>query len=331
MPGLRSKDAPHFSSDSINKLDDFLFEFEKLAKTHKVTGSDCVHTALRYTDHKSKQLWRTADGYDTDVSKCDWDKFKKELTTNFYALRKRKYTLCELQDITRKWRRRGFRSKADLNKYHRQFTPVSGALKKKSVITNTEVKHTFWKGFNRCLQQRLEDHICQIDATWTRETPPDISKVLAAGCWVLRSTIYDTNSDDEFDSSSNNEPIHKQRSRKAKSKAKKAARPDSDESDSDAAPAPAVQTKKVAGPTVNDLQAALEKLSLAQATAFQQMLQPLVQSLSQSSMGSTYATTYQFKNPALQHNDGHNHFPQSNNMQDGCYFCAGPHFVAECL
>ncbi|KAF9021556.1 hypothetical protein BDZ89DRAFT_895180, partial [Hymenopellis radicata] len=138
MPGPRSEDAPHFSSDSINELDDFLFEFEELAKTHKVTGGDRVHAALRYADHESKQLWRTADGYDTDVSKCHWDKFKKELTDNFYASRKRKYTLRELQDITRKWRRRGFRSEADLDKYHRQFTPVSGALKKKSVISDTE-------------------------------------------------------------------------------------------------------------------------------------------------------------------------------------------------
>ncbi len=185
MPGPRSEDAPHFLSDSINELDDFLFKFEELAKTHKVTGGDCVHAALRYADHESKQLWRTADGYDTDVSKCNWDKFKKELTDNFYASRKRKYTLRELQDITRKWRRRGFRSEADLDKYHRQFTPILGALKKKSIVSDTEVKHAFWKGFDRRLQQRLEDRICQIDATWTRETPPDISKVLAAGRWVL--------------------------------------------------------------------------------------------------------------------------------------------------
>ncbi len=101
MPGPRSKDAPHFLFNSINELNDFLFEFEELAKTHKVTSGNHIHAALRYADHESKQLWRTADGYNTDISKCDWDKFKKKLTNNFYALRKRKYTLRELQDITR--------------------------------------------------------------------------------------------------------------------------------------------------------------------------------------------------------------------------------------
>ncbi len=149
------------------------------------------------------------------------------------------------------------------------------------------MKCAFWKGFDRCLQQHLEDRICQINSTWTRETPSDISKVLPASCWVLRLTVYNTDSNNNSDTSSDDEPIHKRRSKKLKAKAKKVAR-----SDSDAAAAPAIQTKKVAGPTVDDLQAALEKLSLAQTTVFQQMLQPLVQSLSQLSMGLTYATTY---------------------------------------
>ncbi|KAF9016620.1 hypothetical protein BDZ89DRAFT_994402, partial [Hymenopellis radicata] len=140
LPTRRSDDAPRFHSGQADELDDFLREFEALATVHSLTDEEKVHGAVRYADSEAKQLWKSSDGYNEDVTKCDWVLFKKDLTDVFYASARKanKFTMRSLEDLVRRARRERLTDEEDLETYHREFTPIARGLKKKGTISDNE-------------------------------------------------------------------------------------------------------------------------------------------------------------------------------------------------
>lgn len=343
LPSRYGDDAPAFKSNHPEELDDFLLELDALAKTFGVKDNEKVHAAIRYADSSARSLWKEAKGYDDDISKCDWPKFKKELTDGFYpVLRKTKCSLRDLEDIVRRWRRKPLTAER-LETYHLEFTPVVRRLEKKGLVTTAEEQRWFWRGIERSARQRIEDRLCQVDTSWDRESPPTIDNVMSTGRWVLKTRTYDDSFTDEED-----EPSTRRSKRSKHRQSKRVVESDnssSDDSEIEAPPKPAkasgaVKTRAL---TVDDLSAAFDKMAMHTSTAIdkmstqttstlQTMLQPLVSYVCPPApTAPAYAaTTYQFKNPAYQ--PGNNTGPSFNtNHIDGCFFCGEPgHMMSAC-
>ncbi|KIY60777.1 hypothetical protein CYLTODRAFT_495525 [Cylindrobasidium torrendii FP15055 ss-10] len=261
LPSRRSDDAPQFDSDEPQEIDDFLADIHSLGTLYGLTSGEKVHAAVRYADAKARKLWRAADGYDEDPAKSNWAKFKTDLTDNFYkSSRKSRYSMRDLEDTVRHWKKIQLKSEKRLEKYYQEFIPISAALKKKSILSESEVNRWFWKGIERRVRDRIEDRISRVDTAWDRDTAPTISAVLSAARWVLKRSNDDSDSDSDSSSDESDAPRRK-KSSKRKSKRKP------DESDDDRA-APAVQTKTFA---MDDLAAALEKMTVNTAAAIEKL------------------------------------------------------------
>jgi len=66
-PGLRQ--APDFDLQNPEELQEFLEEFEKLAKRCGLTMREKVKMVVRYVDRETKRFWKRLEGYGEDYAR----------------------------------------------------------------------------------------------------------------------------------------------------------------------------------------------------------------------------------------------------------------------
>lgn len=194
LPSRRSDDAPCFDSNHPEDLEDFLLEVDTLANTHGLEDEEKVYLAVRYADSRAKRIWKVADGYEEEVSKCDWSKFKKDLTEVLYnSSDKTRY----LENVVRRWKKREMSDKECLGAYNREFIPLLRKFKKKGFINEMEERHWFWKGIERGTRRRIANRLCLLDKDWDGYSPPPVADVAKAGLLVLGARLENSEDDSE--------------------------------------------------------------------------------------------------------------------------------------
>ena len=117
MPSPRSKFAPYFSGRA-DDFEDFLQEFEDLARACELTEPQQVDALVRYLDRSSREFCSTRNGYHMR----DWFSFRQDLIHSFGTTvprhqikRKKPYRLVEDSSRSR------MTCKADVLQYYRDF------------------------------------------------------------------------------------------------------------------------------------------------------------------------------------------------------------------
>ena len=66
MPDPRSRHAPDYDMDYPDELEDFLEEFEGLARKYRLTSREKSKVVVKYVGRKTGVVWKDLKGYDED-------------------------------------------------------------------------------------------------------------------------------------------------------------------------------------------------------------------------------------------------------------------------
>jgi hypothetical protein len=149
MPSPRSDEAPYFSGERPDLLEDFLYEYEQLATDCGLTGKDKVERLTLYIANEWRGLWRSLDGYATH----NWDVFRQSLEEIYItpSIRKRLSgrALYHFVGLRRWSRSRSRGNKEDeVHLYYKYFLSLSKPLLDSERLTYKERDIAFWNGFD---------------------------------------------------------------------------------------------------------------------------------------------------------------------------------------
>jgi hypothetical protein len=125
MPSVQSKLVPHFTSKIEDPIEDFLEEYEELAKKCALTDQEMVETVIWYVIHSEHHIWKSLPGY-TD---CDWDDFRAQLCKKYVSpTEEGQFSRQKLIECANKYARKCMQDESDVINYHCQFNTLSKVL-----------------------------------------------------------------------------------------------------------------------------------------------------------------------------------------------------------
>ncbi|KAI0285635.1 hypothetical protein BC826DRAFT_1051160, partial [Russula brevipes] len=125
MPSSWSDEAPYFSGERPDLLEDFLEEYEQLATDCGLTGKDKVERVTLYIAREWRDLWRGLDGYATH----NWDVFRQSLEKIYItpSMRRRRSGRTLYHFIGR-WSRSCRCKEDEVHLYYKYFLSLSKPL-----------------------------------------------------------------------------------------------------------------------------------------------------------------------------------------------------------
>jgi hypothetical protein len=230
MPHPWSKEAPKKFKGDYRSIRDFLDFYERLLARHSITDeSDKCKTIRQYC---SSSVRETIEGL-ADFHVPNWDKLKATLLKLYDSdLNDQRYTERDLISHVRVSRDQDFTSLKGFRAYERNFHRIAGWLKSKSVITEEQMSHYFWRGLSRKLRDRVEIKLSIGNASIDCAKPFPVSDVTSVIETLLMRNRFDADDSDydqkidladplsESDSSSDSDSGSDNESRKKKTKHK---------------------------------------------------------------------------------------------------------------
>ncbi|KAF9800345.1 hypothetical protein IEO21_10382 [Rhodonia placenta] len=188
MPRPHSKHAPRFKGTS---LDDFLEDFEAIARNAGVLNTEWPRTLPRYCVQEVRDVIEHLPVFQGS----DWAIAKAALTELYQSNdKRRRVTADKLREfVADSAKTQSFRSRKDLDVYTRQFLAMSGELKRRNLITDNEINLRFYKGLPREVKLRIRQDL----KSTTASSAPAMADVL-----TLVRKLY---SEDDIDAESDRE------------------------------------------------------------------------------------------------------------------------------
>ncbi|MDT7543780.1 MAG: hypothetical protein QOE33_3695 [Acidobacteriota bacterium] len=155
MPGRGHSTAPTFSGDALD-LDRFFEEVDILADDAGLDDAGKIKHSLRYARREEYELWSTlvpavGDSFD------DFKAAVKKLYPG--ADDDRRYSVADLERLTKKQAEYGIENRAELGQYYRDFIRIVTFLKAKNRISDNEVNRAYERGFDDNLRERVRTRL----------------------------------------------------------------------------------------------------------------------------------------------------------------------------
>jgi len=125
MPSVRSKLAPHFTSEVEFPIQDFLEEYEELADKCGLTNFQKVEMVIRYVDHSQRHIWQSLPGY---INR-NWDDFRDDLGDEYINLSAEgQCSRQKLAELANRYAWKHMDDKMDVIHYHHKFHTLAKTL-----------------------------------------------------------------------------------------------------------------------------------------------------------------------------------------------------------
>jgi len=141
MPAPGSRQAPDFDSQNPEELQEFLEEFEKLAKRCRLTTREKAKIVVKYIDRETRRFWTRLEGYGDDYAKLK-KKIMGAYSKNFLE---DEPAMMELIKLVKKSAKGTIEDEEDLDTYYRKFWIVAADLVEADVINKKQHDEYFWK------------------------------------------------------------------------------------------------------------------------------------------------------------------------------------------
>lgn len=314
LPSRHSSGRPKFKSSHPDDVEDFLFEIDSLAVTYQLDPKEKVHAAVRYADSTARKYWKTFDGYDDDVAKCSWARFKTEILEHYNV--DVEDNRKELEDVVTRAAKKTFKTRAQFTQYRLDFDLHANPLIKSSKLPASEADIFFWKGFRAgSFKESVKNNLKHYDHTFSMLSIPSRENVTKATLELLKNkAALDTADSHRGRRSTKSNHRRKARSPSTSSSSEYKSSSSSDEEE------PRVRTKAVnLDKKIEDkLTDAFAKLTLSFERKFEALAMPPQPTYQPQIVPTFAATTHHFRSQRAPANPG------------GCFFCRGPHYMTNC-
>jgi hypothetical protein len=156
MPSPRSQTALYFSGKVKDSWEDFIKEYEDLARGCRLTEQEKCETLLRYIALSNRDLCRSLDEY----SNSDWTGFRQELSRIYESSSTEgKYSQQKLSDFIKLASKSRKKEEEDVRQYYRKFLILSKPLLDSQELTKQERDSEFWYGFHPDDRDELTTHL----------------------------------------------------------------------------------------------------------------------------------------------------------------------------
>ncbi|KAF8872190.1 hypothetical protein BD779DRAFT_1477681 [Infundibulicybe gibba] len=192
MPGVASNKAPTFSGETSELLE-FLDYFEELADGYQLSEPERCKSLVRYVDQSTKRFWISLEGFGTH----NYQKFKEAILDQYPGASKGiKYTIRDLERLTKTSCDDEITSETELRQYYRKFRPMAVWLIANNKLSEGERNRYFWYGLHPSTRRQIDRRLELKEPNYTRAEATDMEKVMAAGRFVFLDEAFDAVFDD---------------------------------------------------------------------------------------------------------------------------------------
>jgi len=177
-----SRQAPNFDSQNPEELQEFLEEFEELAKRCRLTIREKVKVVVKYVDREMRKFWTRLEGYGDDYARLK-KKIMGAYSKNFLE---DEPIMAELIKLVKKSAKGTIKDKEDLSTYYRKFRNIAADLVEEKIINTRQHNKYFWKGLPCELCYAICDCLKARDPDFECDQVPKVEMVIKAGYFVLR-------------------------------------------------------------------------------------------------------------------------------------------------
>jgi hypothetical protein len=156
MPLSCSQTVPYFSRHIDDSLDNFLKEYEELAKDCRLTEQQKCEMVLCYVALTHCDLWKSLDEFHLS----DWMRFHQALSCNYVSpSRQGQYSKQKLLEFVKSSSRSHMTEEEDILWYFRCFILLSKPLLNSQQLTKEEQNTAFWYGFHPDNHREMSSHL----------------------------------------------------------------------------------------------------------------------------------------------------------------------------
>jgi predicted nucleic acid-binding protein len=132
MPPPGTKSAPSTFRGKAGKVKQFLRRYIQLCSMYNVPPRERCELIVDYCSSTVVKFIEALSSYITG----DWDILQQDLLSYYDAERKdSRYMTCDLQLLTRKWRKKCIKKLSTWKNYQREFITIAGWLRSKGKLT----------------------------------------------------------------------------------------------------------------------------------------------------------------------------------------------------
>ncbi|KAF8812182.1 hypothetical protein BYT27DRAFT_7087875 [Phlegmacium glaucopus] len=142
MPDPGSKRAPDYNSRYPKELEEFLEEFENLAKQYELGGREMSRMVVRYVDRETRACWKELDGYDEDYKVLK----KKIMKAHRKARLEDHPVFPQLVKLIKKSAKGIMEDEDGLDTYYQKFLDITTELLEEQIISKQQQDEYFWNG-----------------------------------------------------------------------------------------------------------------------------------------------------------------------------------------
>jgi len=166
-------------------LQEFLEEFEELAKRCRLTTREKAKVVVKYVNRETRKFWTRLEGY-----RDDYAKLKKKITGAYSKnFLEDELAMTELIKLVKKSAKGTIEDKEDLDTYYRKFRNIAADLVEEEIINKRQQDKYFWKGLPRELRYTISDCLEDQDPDFEDYEVPEAKVVMKAGHFVLRKAV----------------------------------------------------------------------------------------------------------------------------------------------
>jgi len=163
-------------------LQEFLEEFEELAKRCRLTTREKAKVVVKYVDRETRKFWTRLEGYGDDYARLK-KKIMGAYSKNFLE---DELTMAELIKLVKKSAKGTIEDEEDLGTYYRKFRDIAADLVEEEIVNKRQHDKYFWKGLPCELCYAICDHLEARDPDFECNQVPKVEMAMKAGYFVLR-------------------------------------------------------------------------------------------------------------------------------------------------
>jgi len=162
-------------------LQEFLEEFEELAKRCRLTTREKAKVVVKYVDRETRKFWTRLEGYGDNYARL-----KKKIMGAYSKNLEDELTMAELIKLIKKSAKGTIEDEEDLGTYYRKFRNIAADLVEEEIINKRQHDKYFWKGLPCELCYAICDHLEARDPDFECNQVPKVEIAMKAGYFVLR-------------------------------------------------------------------------------------------------------------------------------------------------
>jgi hypothetical protein len=184
MPARGHSTAPTFDGNPLN-LNRFFEEVEILAADAGIDDAGRIKHSLRYASLNDYELWNRLP----TATEADYAAFKKSVLDLYPGTEDdHRYTVADLDRLTRTQSSYGIRTRAELGEYYREFIRIVGFLFDKGRISERERNLAYENGFHTEFKQSIKTRMQHLFPTHFYTDPYDYQEFHNCAHFLLAGT-----------------------------------------------------------------------------------------------------------------------------------------------